>query len=94
MKWYFGDRGLTEITDIIDSIYTDTLGYHGERGTEANDKLHALRSERMSSEIDAMRAQLIKPKYQLEDVTSVLAVCGTPQIELVSPWVASTLQCR
>lgn len=83
LEWQFGEEGLPEISTIVESIYTDTLGYHGERGTEGSEKLHELRSERMTSEIESMKAQLAPPKYQLDDMASVLAVCGR-QIELVS----------
>lgn len=83
--WYFEeDEALPSIRVIVESIYTNVFGYLGERFTEGHDKLHALRTERMVAEIETMKAQLIKPKYQLDDVDSVLAVCGTKQMELVS----------
>jgi hypothetical protein len=85
IKWYFSDDdALPSIRVIVDSIYTNIFGYLGERFTEGHDKLHALRTERMAVEIETMKAQLTKPKYQLDDVDSVLAVCGTRQMELVS----------
>ncbi|KIM78706.1 hypothetical protein PILCRDRAFT_10927 [Piloderma croceum F 1598] len=83
IKWYFFDNdALPSIRVIVDSIYTNIFGYLGERFTEGHDKLHALRTERMTVEIETMKAQLTKPKYQLNDVDSVLAVCGTRQMEL------------
>ena len=85
IQWYFDeDEALPSIRVIVNSIYTNVFGYLGERFTEGHDKLHALRTERMVAEMETMKAQLIKPKYQLDDVDSVLAVCGTRQIELVS----------
>jgi len=85
LEWYYTDKeGLPAIRLIVDSIYTNVLGYHGERFAGGSERLHALRSERMASEIESMKSQLSKPKYQLDDEDSVLAVCGTQQMELVS----------
>jgi len=84
LETYFGDREyLPAIRLIIDSIYTHTLDYHGERFAEGNERLHALRTERMASEIETMKALLAKPKYQFDDPASVSAVCGSKQMELV-----------
>lgn len=85
LKWYYTDRdALPAIRIIVESIYTDVLSYHSERFTEGNERLHTLRSERMAFQIESLKARLLKPKYQLDDVDSVLAVCGTNQMELVS----------
>lgn len=78
------DEGLPAIRLIVESIYTNVLEYHSERFTEGNERLHTLRGERMAAEIESMKGQLSKPKYQLDDVASVLAVCGTRQMELAS----------
>jgi hypothetical protein len=85
LEWYYeNEEGLPAIILIVDSIYTNVLGYHGERFASGSERLHELRSERMASEIESMKSQLSKPKYQLDDEDSVLAVCGTQQMELVS----------
>jgi hypothetical protein len=85
LEWYYNDKeeGLPAIRLIVESIYTNILEYHSERFTDGNEKLHTLRGERMAAEIQSMKALLSKPKYQLDDVASVSAVCGTRQMELV-----------
>jgi len=85
LEWYYNnEEGLPAIRIIVESIYTNVLGYHGERFAGGNEKLHELRSERMVAQMESMKSQLSKPKYQLDDEDSVLAVCGTQQMELVS----------
>ncbi|KZP29523.1 hypothetical protein FIBSPDRAFT_193959 [Athelia psychrophila] len=81
---YFGEsnEGLDMMGTIVNSIYTNTLSYHTERNADDNDKLHLLRSEAMNHEIGAMKTQLAAPKYQLDDLNAVFAVCGTSQLEL------------
>lgn len=84
--WYFGstDEGLTEISKILDSIYVNNLSYHAETNVYDNNKLHFLRSEQMNDEIAVIKKKLAATKYQLDDMNTVFAVCGTSQMELVS----------
>jgi hypothetical protein len=84
LDWYFtNEEGLTAIRLIVESIYTNILSYHSERFTDGNERLHTLRTELMDSEIQAMKDKLAKPKYQLDDIESVQAICGTRQLEQV-----------
>ena len=82
-RYFTSDNALPSIRVIVKSVYTNVFGYLGERFTGGHDKFHLLRTEYMASEIETMEAQLTKPKYQLDGVDSVLAVCGTRQMEQV-----------
>ncbi|KAF7980229.1 hypothetical protein HWV62_39349 [Athelia sp. TMB] len=82
LEYYFGEDGLTKISSIYESIHTDVLTYHAERSTDPNDKLHQLRTEAMKRDIEAMKLRLVAPKYQLDDLHAVFAVCRSSQLEL------------
>jgi hypothetical protein len=84
LQAYVGHDALGEIRMIVESVYTDTLSFHGELSGAGYQALERLRRQRMTSEIQGMKAHLLQPKYQLDCPAAVVAVCGTHQVELVS----------
>lgn len=74
---------LWDIRLIVGSLYSSTLGYLGEE-SNVNETLQRLRLEQQQAEIKAMKAQLRRPKYQLDSCETVVAVCRSEQIEVVS----------
>ena len=80
---YYSDDCFQDIRRIVESIRVYILGYHSEYFMEGRGELHALRTERYTSEVETMKAQLQKPKYRLDSWESVLAICGSQQMEQV-----------
>ena len=81
---YLGPSGTGEIRIIAESVYTDTLSFHGELSDSGYQALEKLRRQTMAAEVEAMKARLTQPKYQLDSPAAVVAICGSHQVELVS----------
>lgn len=84
LKKYLGDDTLGDVSVVVDSLYTDSLK-HFARFDTSNERLRAIRSERMEWEIARLKNHLEKPKYQIDSPTTVDAICGNQQIEQVCP---------
>ena len=84
LKEYLGHDAIGAIRIIAESVYTDTLSFHGELSSSGYQALERLRRQRMASEVEAMKAHLSQPKYQLDSPAAVVAICGSHRVELVS----------
>ncbi|KAJ7368104.1 hypothetical protein DFH08DRAFT_947060 [Mycena albidolilacea] len=81
LKPYLKKECYGEIHLMLEGLYVDNLQYHGEGGVEY-ESLDKFRRERMDVELTNMKAHLAKPNYDLDSKEAVLAVLGTPRVEV------------